>query len=422
MWKVPHQATQDTYSNTFEAFPTDTTFRPPRVTPVPRIHGCQTAVVVGKTGEEITTDQYGRVKVKFHWDQAAAADETSSCWMRVAQTWAGKQWGILSAANRPGGGRQLPRGRSQPADHHRTVYNAKQTVPYALPDNQTRSTVKTDSSKGGGGCERDPVRGQDRRGRPLRPGAEGHERVGPERPDRHNQEARTVTVEDADTRCPDREDGKEDARRRRRRNARQRRRAHLLITNDLELTVGGKLHAESHRRSHAERDRRREDRIGRRRQPERERRGQPEAAGAMSSESAEHHRQGGANLTRRPARRSRKAGATHNVEPGAILVHQRRDGENQLMAQTVPNTSSLRERRDQSPAPPQGRPAARPVPHCPPDGTPMMRAIFENGGSRGQRPSTRRMARSRESTFHAGCWTVSRRARERRAERETALP
>jgi type VI secretion system secreted protein VgrG len=150
--RVWHEATHDVYSNRFEAFPSDTTFRPARVTPAPRIHGCQTAVVVGKSGEEITTDQYGRIKVKFHWDQASASDETSSCWVRVAQAWAGKQFGAFAL---PRIGQEvivsfLEGDPDQPIITG-SVYNAKQTVPYALPDNQTRTLIKTNSSKGGGG-------------------------------------------------------------------------------------------------------------------------------------------------------------------------------------------------------------------------------------------------------------------------------
>jgi type VI secretion system secreted protein VgrG len=151
-WKVVHQASQDAYSNSFEAFPADTPFRPPRITPEPRIHSCQTATVVGKSGEEITTDQYGRVRLKFHWDQSSASDETSSCWVRVSQAWAGKQFGAFFL---PRIGQEVVVAFLE-GDPDRpivtgSVYNAKQTVPYALPDNQTRSLVKTDSSKGSGG-------------------------------------------------------------------------------------------------------------------------------------------------------------------------------------------------------------------------------------------------------------------------------
>ena len=151
-WKVRHQATQDGYSNEFEAFPADMPFRPALATAAPRIDGCQTATVVGKSGEEITTDQYGRIKVKFHWDQSEASDDTCSCWIRVAQPWAGKAWGAFF----------LPRIGQEvvvtflEGDPDRplitgSVYNAKQTVPYTLPDNQTRTVIKSDSSKGSGG-------------------------------------------------------------------------------------------------------------------------------------------------------------------------------------------------------------------------------------------------------------------------------
>jgi len=143
---------QTSYSNSFEAFPSTITFRPPQATPRPVIAGTQTAVVVGKAGEEIWTDQYGRVKVQFHWDQAGQNDENSSCWIRVAQGWAGQLWG----------GFFLPRigqevvvsfleGNPDRPLITGCVYNAQQTVPYTLPDNQTRSTIKTNSSKGGNG-------------------------------------------------------------------------------------------------------------------------------------------------------------------------------------------------------------------------------------------------------------------------------
>ena len=151
---VSHQYKADgsLYRNRFTAFPASATFRPPAVTPQAMVRGAQTAIVVGKAGEEIWTDQYGRIKVKFHWDQAPAQDETSSCWIRVAQPWAGKQWG----------GFFLPRigqevivsfldGNPDRPIVTGAVYNGVQTVPYGLPDEQTRSTIKSNSSKGGSG-------------------------------------------------------------------------------------------------------------------------------------------------------------------------------------------------------------------------------------------------------------------------------
>ncbi len=149
---VSHAATQESYTNSFAAFPADTPFRPPRLTAKPRIAGTQTAIVVGKAGEEIWTDKYGRVKVQFHWDQLGKKDENSSCWIRVDYGWAGKKWGGIF----------LPRiGQEVIVSYLEgdpdcplitgAVYNSEQVVPYTLPDEQTKSTVKTNSSKGGNG-------------------------------------------------------------------------------------------------------------------------------------------------------------------------------------------------------------------------------------------------------------------------------
>jgi type VI secretion system secreted protein VgrG len=140
------------YSNSFTAFPASAAFRPPLQTPRPFISGSQTAIVTGKSGEEIWTEQYGRIKVKFHWDQQGASDETSSCWIRVAQTWAGMQWGGIFT---PRIGQEVVvsflEGNPDRPLVTGSVYNAKQTVPYTLPDEQTKSTLKTNSSKGGSG-------------------------------------------------------------------------------------------------------------------------------------------------------------------------------------------------------------------------------------------------------------------------------
>ena len=81
------------YENSFTCIPVALPFRPQRVTPKPVVHGTQTAVVVGPKGEELYTDKYGRVKVQFHWDREGKNDEKSSCWIRVAQSIAGKRWG-----------------------------------------------------------------------------------------------------------------------------------------------------------------------------------------------------------------------------------------------------------------------------------------------------------------------------------------
>jgi type VI secretion system secreted protein VgrG len=149
---VSHAATQESYTNSFEAFPVDVPFRPQRVTQKPLIVGTQTAIVVGKSGEEIWTDKYGRIKVQFHWDQQGQSDENSSCWIRVDYGWAGKNWGgifiprigqeVIVSFLEGDPDRPLVTG---------AVYNAEQVVPYTLPDEQTKSTIKSNSSKGGQG-------------------------------------------------------------------------------------------------------------------------------------------------------------------------------------------------------------------------------------------------------------------------------
>jgi len=149
---VSHAATQERYTNSFEAFPADSPFRPPRTTPRPFIAGVQTAIVTGKSGEEIWTDKYGRIKVQFHWDQKGKNDENSSCWIRVDQSWAGKGWGGIFL---PRIGQEVVVSFEE-GDPDRpvvtgAVYNAEQVVPYTLPAEQTKSTIKTNTSKGGAG-------------------------------------------------------------------------------------------------------------------------------------------------------------------------------------------------------------------------------------------------------------------------------
>lgn len=85
----------ESFSISFTSISAEQQFRPARVTPLPFVRGPQTAIVVGPSGEEIHTDEHGRVKVMFHWDREAKADETSSCWVRVSQEFAGKGWGNM---------------------------------------------------------------------------------------------------------------------------------------------------------------------------------------------------------------------------------------------------------------------------------------------------------------------------------------
>jgi type VI secretion system secreted protein VgrG len=136
----------------FTAIPANSVFRPARTTPKPRIQGPQTAMVVGKAGEEILTDEFGRIKVQFHWDRYSPANENTPCWVRVAQSWAGKNWGSIFI---PRIGQEVIveflDGNPDRPIVTGAVYNGESKPPYTLPDNATMSTIKSNSSKGGGG-------------------------------------------------------------------------------------------------------------------------------------------------------------------------------------------------------------------------------------------------------------------------------
>lgn len=145
-------AESDPYANRFECIPYAQAHRAPRQARKPRVHSVQTASVVGPAGEEIHTDEHGRIKVLFHWDRRGVRDETASCWLRVQQAWAGPGWGFVF----------LPRIGMEvvvtfvDGDPDRPlvtgcVYNGASPPPYALPSEKTKSTIKTRTSPGGSG-------------------------------------------------------------------------------------------------------------------------------------------------------------------------------------------------------------------------------------------------------------------------------
>jgi type VI secretion system secreted protein VgrG len=175
---VTHQATQSAYAagsseefqytNQFQAMPVTVAYRPPRRARRPTISGLQPAVVVGPSGEEIYVDKYGRVKVQFFWDRVGQKDENSSCWVRVASIWAGKNWGWIT---HPRIGQEvlvdfLEGDPDRPVVVGR-MYNADQMPPYALPDNMTQSVMKTRSSKGGGTDNFNEIKFEDKKGSEL---------------------------------------------------------------------------------------------------------------------------------------------------------------------------------------------------------------------------------------------------------------
>jgi len=140
------------YVNAFECVPLDGAYRPERLAERPRIHGLHTAVVVGPPNEEIHTDEHGRIRVRMHWDRSSTPDADASCWLRVAQSWAGQGWGSLF----------IPRVGMEvlvaflDGDPDRPmcvgcVYNGAHRPPYELPADRTKSTIRTQSSPGGDG-------------------------------------------------------------------------------------------------------------------------------------------------------------------------------------------------------------------------------------------------------------------------------
>ncbi|MGH7627715.1 MAG: type VI secretion system Vgr family protein [Gemmatimonadaceae bacterium] len=156
---------QNHYANTFTCIPSDRVYRPARITPRPVVHGTQTAVVVGKSGEEIWVDKYGRVKVQFFWDREGKSDEQASCWVRVSQSWAGKEWGWVALPRI--GQEVLVQFLEGDPDHPiitGRVYNANQMPPYTLPANQTQTGIKTRSSPKGGADNFNELRFEDKKG------------------------------------------------------------------------------------------------------------------------------------------------------------------------------------------------------------------------------------------------------------------
>jgi len=148
----PEEMAHDTYAGTFTAILKADQFRAPLVTPWPEVQGLQTATVVGKSGEEIWTDEHGRIKIQFHWDREGKKNETSSCFVRVVTPWSGKNWGMVAI---PRMGQevviQFEDGNPDRPICTGMLYNAETMPPYTYPDDQTQLGIKTNSSKGGGG-------------------------------------------------------------------------------------------------------------------------------------------------------------------------------------------------------------------------------------------------------------------------------
>jgi len=143
---------QGEWSQHCEVRGTEIPFRPELSTPKPKVNGVESATVVGPAGEEIHTDEFGRVRVHFHWDRESKMDDNSSCWIHVSQPWGGAGYG---ATNLPRIGQEvlvdfLGGDPDRPVIVGR-VYTNLQKTPYKLPESKTQSGWKSNSTGGGGG-------------------------------------------------------------------------------------------------------------------------------------------------------------------------------------------------------------------------------------------------------------------------------
>ncbi|WP_223669847.1 type VI secretion system Vgr family protein [Kangiella shandongensis] len=172
---MTYEASDDSYlnndepkqeiSNQFTCIPKTVQYRPERRQPKPSIQGLQSAIVTGPAGEEIYTDEYGRVKVQFHWDREGQKDENSSCWVRVSHQWAGTGFGGM---NIPRIGQEVLV-EFEDGDPDRPiitgrVYNANSMPPYSLPNNKTQSGWMSRSTPGGGADNYNGIRFEDKKG------------------------------------------------------------------------------------------------------------------------------------------------------------------------------------------------------------------------------------------------------------------
>lgn len=161
---LQQDASEETsYNNSFVLSELKVPFRPAREAPRPVMRGVQTATVVGPEGEEVHTDKHGRVRLQFHWDRESKRDENSATWVRVSQSWAGNGYGSMFI---PRIGHEvlvdfIEGDPDRPIVVGR-IYHGQNDTPYPLPDEKTKSTIRSESSPGGGGFNE--LRFEDRKG------------------------------------------------------------------------------------------------------------------------------------------------------------------------------------------------------------------------------------------------------------------
>ncbi len=153
------------YRNAFSAIPWDVFYRPPLLAR-PSVLVSQTARVTGPKGEEIHCDEYGRVRCEFHWDRAELGSDKSSCWLRVSSSWAGEGFGAVTIP-RVGMEVVVTFLEGNPDDPLITgcVPNKATSVPYPLPENKTKTVLRSNSSPANGGYNELSI--EDRAGQEL---------------------------------------------------------------------------------------------------------------------------------------------------------------------------------------------------------------------------------------------------------------
>ncbi len=140
------------FETEFEVMPDAVVFKPLRITPWPEVPSLLTALVTGPAGDEIHTDDYGRIKVQFPWDRKGKKDDKTSCFVRTVMPWTGKNYGFIAV---PRMGMeviiQFERGNIDRPICTGMVYNGNNKPPYPLPGEMNKISLRTNSTKGGGG-------------------------------------------------------------------------------------------------------------------------------------------------------------------------------------------------------------------------------------------------------------------------------
>ena len=161
----PEEMESMDYACYFVALKSDIQFRRRQKTPWPEIAGLHTATVVGKAGEEIWTDEHGRVKVQFHWDREGKKDENSSCWIRVATPWSGKDWGLVAI---PRMGQevviQFEEGNPDRPICTGMLWNGDTKPAFKYPDDAAQLGIRTRSTKSGGANNYNELMFEDKKG------------------------------------------------------------------------------------------------------------------------------------------------------------------------------------------------------------------------------------------------------------------